>query len=198
MVLGDWLYPLFIGACVVVAAVAAYFGWRPERPGGEAEPAEPTAVPLPVVVPGPLPDKQMGKSRIGGLALLALLVVAYFIGQSGDSKTTSTSSGSQQPTETYRTTAGQLFDQYAANEVATDRALKGKIVEISGTVQDITKDVWGYLRVGLRTSMPASMQVVAEQEARLAALQKGQYVTLRCPKMKRWVGTPYGDNCVLQ
>jgi hypothetical protein len=126
MVLGDWLYPLFIGACVVVAAVAAYFGWRPERPGGEAEPAEPTAVPLPVVVPGSLPDKQMGKSRIGGLALLALLVVAYFIGQSGDSKTTSTSSGSQQPTETYRTTAGQLFDQYAANEVATDRGTERK------------------------------------------------------------------------
>jgi hypothetical protein len=57
------------------------------------------------------------------------------------------------------------------------------------------------MRVGLRTTnqfMPASMQVIAEQEARLAELQKGQYVTLHCPKMKRWAGTPYGDNCVLQ
>jgi hypothetical protein len=98
-------------------------------------------------------------------------------------------------------TAVGLYRAYSNNEIATDLQLKGKIVEISGTVQDITKDAFGYLRVGLVTDnqfMPASMQVVASQESQLASLRKGQQVTLRCPKMKRWAGTPYGDNCVLQ
>ena len=43
----------------------------------------------------------------------------------------------------------QLADEYDRNEIATDLRLKGKIVEVSGTVDSITKDAWGYLRVGL-------------------------------------------------
>jgi hypothetical protein len=184
--LGGWFYLLLIGAMVVVGVVAAYFGWRSERP---VEPRR-------VVVPGPLANN---KGRIVGLALLALLVFGYFVEKSSDSKTTST--GSQQPTETYRTTAADLFDRYAKNEVETDMALKGKIVEISGTVESIRKDFLDNLRVDLETPnqfMPASMQVIPEQEGRLADLRKGQRVTLRCPKMIRWGGTPNGSKCILQ
>ena len=96
--------------------------------------------------------------------------------------------------------AEELFNYYNNNEVQTDLWLKGHMVEISGVVNSITKDAWGYLRVGLMTPNrfeSASMQVVESQESQLADLHKGQMVTLRCPKMKRWAGTPYGDDCVL-
>jgi hypothetical protein len=94
----------------------------------------------------------------------------------------------------------QLADEYDRNEIATDLRLKGKIVEVSGTVDSITKDVWGFLRVGLVTRnqfLHASMQVDSRQETTLANLRKGQLVTFRCQKMKRWAGAPYGDDCIL-
>jgi hypothetical protein len=74
------------------------------------------------------------------------------------------------------------------------------MVEVTGYVASINKDAFDYLRVDLMTPNqfePASMQVVQSQESLLATLRKGQLVTLRCPKMKRWVGTPYGDDCML-
>ena len=94
----------------------------------------------------------------------------------------------------------QLADEYDRNEIATDLRLKGKIVEVSGTVHSITKDALGYLRVGLVTRnqyLPASMQVDKIQEATLANLRKGQPVTFRCQRMQRWVGAPFGNDCIL-
>jgi len=75
-----------------------------------------------------------------------------------------------------------LADEYDRNEIATDLKYKGKIIEVIGTVDSITKDAWGKLRVGLETGnrfKHASMQVVHEQEAMLANLRKGQAATFR-------------------
>jgi hypothetical protein len=99
-----------------------------------------------------------------------------------------------------RIDVGVLADEYDSNEIATDLRLKGKIIEVSGTVNTITKDAVGYLRVDLATRnqfLSASMKMDKKQEATLAHLQKGQRVIIRCEKMQRWAGTPYGDNCIL-
>jgi hypothetical protein len=97
-------------------------------------------------------------------------------------------------------TATNLFEAYDNNEVSTDIELKGKIVEVTGRVQSVDKDVFDNIRVGLVTPnqfMSASMHVGESEEAKTAALQKGQFVVFRCLKMKRWVGSPSGDDCVL-
>jgi hypothetical protein len=104
------------------------------------------------------------------------------------------------PTEIVRVTANGLFDDYDSNEIATDNRLKGKIVDVIGRVQSIDKSVSGHMYVGLATSnqfKPAQMYVDSSEEAKIAALRKGQLATFRCPKMERRVGTPWGNDCVL-
>ena len=99
-----------------------------------------------------------------------------------------------------RIDVGVLADEYDSNEIATDRKLKGKIIEVDGTVDSITKDAFGFFRVGLATRnqfLSASMKMDKKQETTLAHLEKGRRVTIRCEKMQRWGGTPYGDNCIL-
>ena len=99
-----------------------------------------------------------------------------------------------------RYTSDGLFAAYEDNEVATDIALKGKIVEVSGPIQSINKDVLDHIYVSLATRnefMSAQMNVISSQEAQIATLHKGQIAVFRCPKMQRWAGSPWGDDCVL-
>jgi len=145
------------------------------------------------------------------LALLvgALLLFGY-LSNGGSTPTTTSSTATQtnlrsgvlngRQAEVVSLSVMQLADEYDRNEIATDLKYKGKIIEVSGTVDSITKDAWDKLRVGLETRnqfMHASMQVVREQEAKLANMRKGQRAAFRCQKMQRWGGSPYGDDCIL-
>jgi len=90
---------------------------------------------------------------------------------------------SGQPAEIVRFSAVELFDAYDSNEVAADISLKGKIVEVTGRVESINKNVLDKIYVSLATKnrfMPANMHVVPSDEAQIAALRKGQIVVFRC------------------
>jgi tRNA_anti-like len=126
-----------------------------------------------------------------------VFLVGYF---AADKDKQAAATISNTPKEIVRISARDLFEDYDSNEVATDIQLKGKIVEVTGTVQSIDKSVFDTMYVGLVTRnqfMPAQMHVVKSQEAQIAALHKGNTVTFRCPKMKRWVGSPSGNDCIL-
>ena len=90
--------------------------------------------------------------------------------------------------------ADELFKAYETNEVATDERLAGKTVEVSGRVQAVDKDVWGEMYVSLQTAnefMPATMFIGAADKDKVAALDKGASVVVRCTQMMRWVGAPW-------
>jgi hypothetical protein len=133
------------------------------------------------------------------LGLLGLIIINL----SGPDKNAVSPTGavsSIKPAEVISFTASDLFDAYDRNEVATDIALKGKIVEVTGRVQSINKDVFDSIYVSLVTRnqfMSTAMHVGKSEEAKMAALQKGQSVVFRCSKMQRWVGSPSGSDCVL-
>jgi hypothetical protein len=137
------------------------------------------------------------------LGLGAVLYLVHMFGNSDNSvSSTDVRTGliSGKPAEVVRVAADDLFGQYDNNEVATDIALKGKIVEVTGRVASINKDVFDHMYVSLATRnqfMSANMHVVSTDEAKLAALRKGQFAVFRCATMKRWVGSPSGDDCVL-
>jgi hypothetical protein len=102
------------------------------------------------------------------------------------------------PKEVVKISAGQLFAAYEDNEVATDERLKGKIVEVSGTVQAIDKDAFDNILINLKTSnqfMPAHMKMDDGEKAKAIALKKGAKVAIQCQKMIRMIGTPYGSDC---
>lgn len=99
----------------------------------------------------------------------------------------------------YKTTSAELFKAYEANEVATDAAINGRVVEITGRVTSIDKDAFSHIVVHLGTpnQFESSMLTMGDTEASAAsALQKGQEVTVRCADMKRMIGSPYGSGCV--
>lgn len=93
-----------------------------------------------------------------------------------------------------------LFREYERNEVATDMRLKGKIVEIHGTITGINKDLWDGVYVTLKTPnefMSASARPIESDIDKIARLVKGQAVAFRCETMQRFMGSPSGKNCAL-
>jgi hypothetical protein len=144
----------------------------------------------------------MGKGCLNLVVVIAVLglIGLIILNNSGPDTKAVNPAEPAKPAEVISFTAKDLFDAYDGNEVATDISLKGKIVQVTGRVQSINKDVFGSIYVNLATAnqfMSAAMHVVKSEEAKMAALRKGQLVVFRCPKMQRWVGSPSGSDCVL-
>jgi hypothetical protein len=135
------------------------------------------------------------------ICIVAAIVMAIVVYVDDPLRSTTTAPPkTSTPTRIVTATEQELFDDYQDNEVATDRQLKGAIIEITGVVEAINKNVWGTIYVNLKTSnqfMPAAMHVAAQEETKVAALRRGQSVVFRCPKMQRWAGSPSGDDCIL-
>ncbi|MGK3965053.1 hypothetical protein WMF38_12825 [Sorangium sp. So ce118] len=78
----------------------------------------------------------------------------------------------------------KLLGEYHDNEVRADSAFKGKLVQTSGVVGDVKKDITGSIYVtvgtGAMLEIPVVQCFVADGEAdAAAALSKGQKVTVR-------------------
>ena len=98
----------------------------------------------------------------------------------------------------YQTTARQLFVDYEKNEVAADEKIKGKVVEVTGVVQSINKDFTDAIIISLVTPNQfetANLRVDDSQKQIALELTRGAEVTLDCLHMKRWAGSPSGEEC---
>jgi len=98
-------------------------------------------------------------------------------------------------------TAMQLWSAFQQNEVATQSALKGRSVLITGTVDSITLDFLDEPVVSLETGNQfQSVQLDFDKGdvAQTSALRKGQKVSALCKKVSEVAGTPMLDDCVLQ
>ncbi|WP_437894275.1 OB-fold protein [Sorangium sp. So ce124] len=77
-----------------------------------------------------------------------------------------------------------LLKEYGDNEVRADGAFKGKLVQVTGLVGDVKRDITGGIYVTVGTGgmleIPVVQCAIAEGEAGAAsALSKGQQVTVR-------------------
>ncbi|EIW8807510.1 TPA: hypothetical protein MNL20_001040 [Klebsiella pneumoniae] len=131
-------------------------------------------------------QKDFRKMTLAGLMPLAP--------QAGVAKSKATTSDES----VYRTTAKALAELYKANEVAADDKIGGRKVEVTGTVQDITKnfanDVVLKLESGNRF-MPVSLSMSDSEKTKASKLIKGQKITITCEKMQLFIGAPSGGNC---
>lgn len=92
---------------------------------------------------------------------------------------------SGQPPEV-TTSAAQLSHDYEANEVAADARYKGRIVQVTGTVESVGKDLTDTMYVSLSGGDP--YQIIglvqcffaASHQSELARMQKGMMVTVKC------------------
>lgn len=96
------------------------------------------------------------------------------------------------------TSAREMFAEYEANEVAADRAFKGKEIDIVGTVQSIDKDAFNNIVVQLQTSnqfMPVSAVLQDRYESEAASMNKADIVEFVCIGAGRSVGRPVLKDC---
>ena len=82
-----------------------------------------------------------------------------------------------------RVSAVRLFKDYEANEVAADEKYKSKILEVSGAVEDIGKDILDQIYVTLKTGEYEIFHIQcffsdAHKNA-AAQLRKGQRITVK-------------------
>jgi hypothetical protein len=104
---------------------------------------------------------------------------------SSGSRVASAPEPAKPPSIDAKVTASELFEAYEKNEIAADDRYKGKLLEVSGKIDNIGKDILDSPYVTL--SVGGKFQIMGVQAffdeaslSRLADLSKGQAVTLQC------------------
>ncbi|HCI5760360.1 TPA: hypothetical protein NPN94_000309 [Klebsiella quasipneumoniae subsp. quasipneumoniae] len=131
-------------------------------------------------------QKDFRKMTLAGLMPLAP--------QAGIAKSKATTSDES----VYRTTAKALAELYKANEVAADDKIGGRKVEVTGTVQDITKNFVNDVVLKLESDnrfTPVSLSMSDSEKTKASKLIKGQKITVTCEKMQLFIAAPSGGNC---
>lgn len=110
-----------------------------------------------------------------GLCFFVLLAI-------GSMETDSDTKRVQSQSPSYTLTANQLASEYKANEVAADAKYKGHIVVVSGTIQNIGKDIMdqAYVELGGQGFLDGVQCMFTKgEESSVARLSKGSQVTVK-------------------
>ena len=121
----------------------------------------------------------------GGFLMMMFLccgVLGFMGGSDGEARRSRTTA--EVPAEDIITlTSDQLFAEYDANDIAADKKYKGRILEVSGSVSDISRDILDNIYVTLKSGQ---FEVFSIQcffadsfEDKAAELRPDQYLTIR-------------------
>lgn len=143
--------------------------------------------------------KRPVNTRIKNIASLAGLAAfcAMAIG-STETEESAKAVASQEPA--YTLTANALYSAYDDNEVAADAKYKGKVVVVSGVIQDIGKDLADdpYVVIGGEGVLDGVQCTFADSKSEeLASLSKGQKATVK-GKVVGLFGNVQIENSTLQ
>ena len=99
----------------------------------------------------------------------------------------------------YRTTAEQLYRDYAANAVATQTRIGTSRVRLAGSIAEIDQDETGHPVVKLRADKDATaaMTLADNQRAAAAQLARNETVEVECDKIGRSGTVLQGNDCTL-
>lgn len=102
--------------------------------------------------------------------------------------------------EIYIASSTEIKNRYEINEIEFDEKLKGKLILVYGTVDSIAKSAFDGLVVHLKTDnqfMPASMSLDDSEKSVASTLRKNNNVSILCERMKFFIGSPSGSNCII-
>jgi len=102
----------------------------------------------------------------------------------GCNKPKSSSPPAEEPKPVATLTSDELIAEYQKNEVGADQKYKDKLIEVTGKVAEIKKDLFGRYFVGLGTAHEGEMFDVMcyldpSSEADAGKLQKGETATIK-------------------
>lgn len=137
-------------------------------------------------------DTQEGKKKfykrwwfwVGTVVVLFIVIGASGGGSSSSPSASAGNSSNSQPVEAMKVTSAEIVADYKENGVAADAKYKDKLVEISGTVETIDKDILDTPYIALESYQYAIVDKVQcmfsrSNESELATVAKGQKITLR-------------------
>ena len=106
-------------------------------------------------------------------------------GRGGASATTRGDAGPSAPSETVlQVQAFERLQAYDSNEIAADQRYKGKILQVTGGVTSVKKDILDNIFVTIGTGRQFEIREVQcffseEWASKAASLQKGRRITIR-------------------
>ena len=119
-----------------------------------------------------------------GAFIVLIIIIAAASGGSSSGSDSTNGDGAQGTVkeEAIVVTAAELYAAYKTNEVAADTTYKGKLLEISGTIDTIGKDILDDPYVSLKTGeVFGSVQCMLSDEAisQAGSLTPGTRITLQ-------------------
>jgi hypothetical protein len=119
--------------------------------------------------------------------VIVVLILFMLLGSGSSNKNTNNVQQSQNNTvqeEQYiKITASELLSEYKANQVAADDKYKNKIIEVSGTINSIGKDILDtpYVTIGGSSDVFTNIQCMfaKDDQSQLINLQKDTKITLK-------------------
>lgn len=121
-----------------------------------------------------------------GIVLLGMITLAVLSGNKNSHQAATSASGSSKPVEhATDVKIHQILSDYKNNEVNADNKYKGKLIRVTGLVDDIKKDFTDSLYVTIGTGAEFEIPVIQAffddtKNNQLAQLQKGQNITVTC------------------
>lgn len=132
-------------------------------------------------------NPSIGKNLYAILSIASIVFMIVLWHSCESTGPTSTESSVADSQAELRVDANTLVNDYEANEVAADEKYKSKVIEVSGTISSISKDITNTIYVTLQVGDPSIPSITSpqlffsdEQESETAALVRGQPLTAKC------------------
>lgn len=132
-------------------------------------------------------NPSIGKKLYAAMSIASVVLVIFVWRACESAGPTNTGSSVADAPPELSVDAETLVNDYKANEVAADQKYKGKVIEISGTVDTIGKDIMDTIYVTLRVGDPDFPSITSpqlffsnEHENEAAALVKGEPLRAKC------------------
>lgn len=116
------------------------------------------------------------------MGFVGFIVIVASLGGNTDSTPSTTTSTSETEVEAISISAQQLYSEYKDNQIAADLKYENQILEVSGTVESIGKDILDDMYVALNTGdIIGSVQCMLEdsQLDKAVSLVEGQSIVVQ-------------------
>ena len=140
-------------------------------------------------------SKNLSRHVASFVVLVAFLVLAV-----GSTDTDTDTQKVQSKAPSYTLSANQLYNEYNSNEVAADSKYKGKVFIVTGTIQDIGKDIMddAYIVIGGGGFLDGVQCTFTKgEQSSVARLSKGQQVRVK-GEVAGKMGNVLVNKCSLQ
>ena len=116
------------------------------------------------------------------MGFVGFIIIAASLGGNTSSSPSNTSSTNQPEVEAISISAQQLYSEYKENQIAADQKYDNQILEVSGTVNSIGKDIVDSMYVALNTGdIIGSVQCMLEDSEidKAVNLVEGQSIVVQ-------------------